>query len=62
MIDQSATVPLASSRVFDPPVFGCLMSCFLLLKGTHSPTDGFPRVARVPLFTPFLCLFLRPPF
>ena len=39
-----------------------LMSCFLLLKGTHSPTDVFHRVARVPLFTPFLCLFFRPPF
>ena len=39
-----------------------LMSCFLLLDGTHSPTVGFPCKTHVPLFTFFLCLFFRPPF
>ena len=42
-----------------------LMSCFLNLKRAHSPTDHLHRLARVtlfPLFTPFLCLFFRPPF
>ena len=66
-METSATVPLGSSGVFDPPgqfpVFSdVLMSCFLSLKGAHSPTDGFPCMARSPLFTLFLCLFFRPPF
>ena len=63
----SAPVPLGTSgRVWSPWSVSwfsdVVMSCFLVLKGTHSPTVNLHRLARKPFFTPFLCLFLRPPF
>ena len=52
--------------MFDPPAlfpddlmssFDVLMSCFLDLKGAHSPEDGLSCVTRTPLFARFLHVF-----
>ena len=56
--------PQARQGVFDPPVLfsDVLRSCFLVLKGAHSPEDGFPRVARAPLLARFLGIFFQTSF
>ena len=61
---KSTTVPSGSSgRVWSTClVFRKYDVPFLRLEGTHSPTVGFHRVNRAPMFTIFLCFFFRPSF
>ena len=56
--------PQARQGVFDPSVLfsDVLRSCFLVLKGAHSPEDGFPRVARAPFLARFLGIFFQTSF